>query len=222
MEKIISVNGLDIDLPDRRLFENLAFDIPKGALTVVTGENGVGKTTLVKHLLRDLKTNSHRHFINFSIKRDEAFYMPQIRNIDDDYPLAIKDFVALGFKHRILPWNNKKMKATLEQTLMETRLSGLKNNPLGKASGGEKQRAYLAQALCFDPKLLILDEATANLDISSKHELLQLLKKLMKKHDITVIFITHDNELIEEYADYELHLANQSGKLIKKEAKFHV
>ena len=55
MENIVSVDGLNIDLPDRRLFENLAFDIPRGALTCITGENGVGKTTLVKHLLRDLK-----------------------------------------------------------------------------------------------------------------------------------------------------------------------
>ena len=54
MENIVSVDGLNIDLPDRRLFENLAFDIPRGALTCITGENGVGKTALVKHLLRDL------------------------------------------------------------------------------------------------------------------------------------------------------------------------
>ena len=64
MENIVSVDGLNIDLPDRRLFENLAFDIPRGALTCITGENGVGKTTLVKHLLRDLKTNSHNILLN--------------------------------------------------------------------------------------------------------------------------------------------------------------
>ena len=155
MENIVSVDGLNIDLPDRRLFENLAFDIPRGALTCITGENGVGKTTLVKHLLRDLKTNSHNHFVKFTIERDEAFYMPQIRNIDEDYPLAIKDFVSLGFKHRILPWNTPAMKASLQQTLKETKLESLAKNPLGKCSGGEKQRAYLAQALCSEPKLLI-------------------------------------------------------------------
>ena len=86
----------------------------------------------------------------------------------------------------------------------------------------EKQRTYLAQALCSDPKLLILDEATANLDQSSKHELMRLLKKLMPIHGITVLFITHDAELIEDYADYELHLENKSGKLMKREAKYRV
>src|SRR5699024_2204151 len=95
-------------------------------------------------------------------------------------------------------------------------------NPLGKCSGGEKQRTYLAQALCSDPKLLILDEATANLDQSSKHELMRLLKKLMPIHGITVLFITHDAELIEDYADYELHLENKSGKLMKRDARYRV
>ena len=128
----------------------------------------------------------------------------------------------MGFKHRLLPWNTVVMNDKLKQILKETKLENLAKNPLGKCSGGEKQRTYLAQALCSDPKLLILDEATANLDQSSKHELMRLLKKLMPIHGITVLFITHDAELIEDYADYELHLENKSGKLMKREAKYRV
>lgn len=219
MQSILKVENLNIQIPGRTLFQNLNFVIPRNELTCITGENGVGKSTLVKHLLQDLKQGSQVH-AQFAIPYDKVEYVPQLRNIDDEYPLDIHDFVALGFKHRILPWNSKTMKHQLNEILNETKLTQIQTHPLGKASGGEKQRAYLAQALCSNPQLLILDEATANLDQSAKHFLLQLLKSIMEKHDLTVIFITHDSELINTYADNELHLENQTATMNKlKEGK---
>ena len=215
MDSILTVTNLDLDIPKRRLFNHLSFELPAHKLTCITGENGVGKTTLVKHLLDDLARKNQNH-VSFQITREQVQYVHQLRNIDDEYPLSIYDFVALGFKKRILPWNSPKMKATLNQILAETNLTKIKYQPLGRASGGEKQRAYLAQALCANPELLILDEATASLDVVSKHELLKLLTNIMKKRGLTILFITHDPELIEQYADYELHLANQTGHLIKR------
>lgn len=215
MDSILTVTNLDLDIPKRRLFNHLSFELPAHKLTCITGENGVGKTTLVKHLLDDLARKNQNH-VSFQITREQVQYVPQLRNIDDEYPLSIYDFVALGFKKRILPWNSSKMKATLNQILTETNLTKIKYQPLGRASGGEKQRAYLAQALCANPELLILDEATASLDVVSKHELLKLLTNIMKKRGLTILFITHDPELIEQYADYELHLANKTGHLIKR------
>lgn len=215
MDSILTVTNLDLDIPKRRLFNHLSFELPAHKLTCITGENGVGKTTLVKHLLDDLARKNQNH-VSFQITREQVQYVPQLRNIDDEYPLSIYDFVALGFKKRILPWNSPKMKATINQILAETNLTKIKYQPLGRASGGEKQRAYLAQALCANPELLILDEATASLDVVSKHELLKLLTNIMKKRGLTILFITHDPELIEQYADYELHLANQTGNLIKR------
>lgn len=94
-------------------------------------------------------------------------------------------------------------------------MTKIADRPLGRASGGEKQRAYLAQALCADPKLLILDEATASLDQTSKHELLKMLRNVMKEHGDHHVHHAR-SELIAAYADYELHLADKSGKLINK------
>lgn len=218
MQSILTVNHLDIHVPNKTLFKDLNFAIPRNALTCITGENGVGKSTLIKHLLQDLNHRSNVH-ATLAIDRERIQYVPQLRNIDDEYPLCIRDFVSLGFKHRILPWNSRSMRKTLQSILTETKLTDIQKRPLGKASGGEKQRAYLAQALCADPQLLILDEATANLDRSAKHFLMKLLKSIMKNRDLTVIFITHDSELIAAYADYELHLANQTSTMTQKGEK---
>ena len=215
MNAILEVNDLNINVPHKKLFHHLKFAIPRNALTCVTGENGVGKSTLIKHLLQDLALHHVQH-VHFKINLDQVQYVPQLRNIDDEYPLCVRDFVSLGFKHRILPWNSKAMDQKLEMILKDTKIYPIQKSPLGRVSGGEKQRAYLAQALCSDPLLLILDETTASLDWKAKHFLLQLLKEIMHKRDLTVIFVTHDAELIDQYADYELKLAHHTCQMIKK------
>lgn len=216
MENIITVTHLDLRIPDRLLFSDLNFSFPKNKLTCITGENGVGKTTLIKHILEDLGHHRTQH-VQAKIGRNKIQYVPQLRNIDDDYPLCIRDFVSFGLKKRFLPWNSKQMKTKVEGILEETKLAKIASQPLGHASGGEKQRAYLAQALCSDPELLILDEATASLDTESKNFLLQMLKSIMRARDLTVLFITHDPELIEKYGDFELKLQSQTASLSQKE-----
>lgn len=217
MENILTVSHLNLKIPDRLLFTDLNFSFPKNQLTCITGENGVGKTTLIKHILSDLEHNRKQH-VQTNLDRKKIQYVPQLRNIDDDYPLCIRDFVSFGLKKRLLPWNSKKMKGKVERILAETKLTKIADQPLGHASGGEKQRAYLAQALCAEPALLILDEATASLDTASKNFLLKMLKNIMAKSDLTVLFITHDPELIAKYGDYELNLHDQTATLAKKEA----
>ena len=168
MDYILQVDHLDLRIPQRQLFKDLSFGIPQGALTCITGENGVGKTTLIKYLLRHINRESTTVTINLT--PDQVQYVPQLRNIDDDYPLSVADFVALGFKHRLLPWNTPRMKQTVADLLHETNLTKIARQPL-------------------------------------------------PQRNLTVIFITHDPELITTYADYELHLANQTGHLTKKEAQ---
>ncbi|KRM92224.1 metal ABC transporter ATP-binding protein [Liquorilactobacillus cacaonum] len=214
MKPMIEVTDLNIQVPGKKLFENLNFIIPANNLTCITGENGVGKTTLVKHLLQSFKSKSPQ--IKIHATRSRTQYVPQLRNIDDEFPLSIIDFVALGLHQSNLLWHTRSEKKLLQDVIQKTNLMAISKRPLGAASGGEKQRAFLAQALCAEPKLLILDESTASLDTVTKNELLILIRSLLIDRDITVLFITHDPELIEKYADYELHLSHLQAQLIKK------
>ncbi|GAA6112588.1 MAG: ATP-binding cassette domain-containing protein [Apilactobacillus sp.] len=207
---LLSISHLDVNLKDRSLIHDLSFDILPSTLTCITGENGVGKTTLIKTILKQFNKNEH---VKAQIKRSEMQYIPQLRQIDDDYPLTVFDFIGLGLQKSWLPWLTKREKQQVQRVIEMTNLSDLANTPLGSCSGGEQQRVYLAQALVSQPKLFILDESTASLDKEAKFVLLDAVKNVIKQTDAAAIFITHDPVLVKEYGDYDLNIANQTGHI---------
>ena len=143
-------------------------------------------------------------------KKQNIGYVPQFRNIDLDYPLNIEQFVRLNLKFTLSPAKRKQDNETIKRILEKTKLTQLKDRPLGLASGGEKQKAYLAQSLLNDPKILILDESTASLDVEVKMQLMDLVQELNEKYNLTVIFITHDYELTKKYTSRALFFKNKT------------
>lgn len=181
----------------------------------VIGENGVGKTTLVRALLGQIRPKTGSIEFNNSKKKMKIGYVPQFRNLNEEYPLSIRDFVGLNLVRR-LPWLNRQELSRLDEIMQQTNLMKIADRPLGLASGGEKQRAYLAQALINQPELLILDESTASLDNEMKYELLDLVAKFQRSQQLSVIFITHDLPLAQRYADHFLlmeHFKYTTGQI---------
>ncbi|MDO4912569.1 MAG: ATP-binding cassette domain-containing protein [Lactobacillus sp.] len=189
----------------KTVFQNINFELEQGSMTALLGPNGAGKTTLINVLLGVLSPSQG----SFSFERGTRLgYVPQFRNIDADYPLSIKSFIELNAPL----FKNKKFKEKVQHELRETHLVDIQNTRMGQASGGQKQRAYLAQALLDDPNFIILDEATASLDPVAKEELMALLEHLNKKHVITVLFVTHDVALAKKYMKDYLYL--HDGQLL--------
>lgn len=199
---ILTVDSLTTGYGDQPIVKDLTFDVNEGDFLVVIGDNGVGKTTLIRSLLGLLPIMSGTIDYADDLR---IGYVPQFRNIDDEYPLSIRDFVALNLPQRPFPWITKKEHRAIERMLRLTNLTTIADRPLGLASGGEKQRAYLAQALLRNPKLLILDESTASLDNDMKYELLNVVARLQQS-GLSVIFVTHDWELATEYGNRFLRL----------------
>jgi zinc/manganese transport system ATP-binding protein len=199
---IVSVENLSVAYGDHTVINDLSFSVNEGDFLILIGENGVGKTTLIKALLGQIKPRSGTIEIPQNIK---IGYVPQFRNLDEEYPLSIRDFVSLNLKKRIFPWLSKKERARVNRIIRITDLTSIAERPLGLASGGEKQRAYLAQALLPDPQLLILDESTASLDNEMKYELLDLVTRF-QQNGLSVIFITHDWDLAHHYGTRFLHM----------------
>lgn len=184
---------------NKTVFKDISFKLEKGSTTALLGPNGTGKTTLIKILMGMLTPTSGSYKFADNVK---IGYVPQFRNIDSEYPLSIRAFIELNASL----FKTKKVKEQVDQQLVETHLDKIQNTRMGEASGGQKQRAYLAQALLDHPNMIILDEATASLDPAAKEELMDLIHHLNKEHKITVLFVTHDIPLASKYMSDYLYL----------------
>nr|WP_082040882.1 ATP-binding cassette domain-containing protein [Paucilactobacillus wasatchensis] len=216
INEILTIKHLALSYGAKSVIKDLNFSLQKGSFTVILGENGVGKTTLVRSLLGQLTPKAGS--INFfNQERDiKLGYVPQFRNLDEEYPLTIREFVALNLYHGWMPWLNATEKKRVDRAIKQTNLVAIQDRPLGQASGGEKQRAYLAQALIEHPNLLILDESTASLDVGMKYELLALVAQLQEQQQLSVLFVTHDLPLARQFADHFLlmeHDRYQTGTM---------
>lgn len=200
---VLSVEDLTVAYGDHPVFKDLSFTVNQGDFLVVVGENGVGKTTLVRALLGLIKPKAG----TINLPADTRIgYVPQFRNLDEEYPLSVRDFVALNSRQSRWPWLNRRERKDLNRMIKITDLTRIADRPLGLASGGEKQRAYLAQALLPDPRLLILDESTASLDNEMKYNLLDLVSRFQQS-GLSVMFITHDWDLAHHYGTRYLHMS---------------
>jgi zinc/manganese transport system ATP-binding protein len=193
------VNDLSMRFDNKTVFKDISFKLEKGSTTALLGPNGTGKTTLIKILMGMLTPTSGSYKFADDVK---IGYVPQFRNIDSEYPLSIRAFIELNAPL----FKTKKVKEQVDQQLVETHLDKIQNTRMGEASGGQKQRAYLAQALLDHPNMIILDEATASLDPAAKEELMDLIHHLNKEHKITVLFVTHDIPLASKYMSDYLYL----------------
>ncbi|WP_155287316.1 metal ABC transporter ATP-binding protein [Lacticaseibacillus zhaodongensis] len=211
-QSILEVKHLQFGFRDRQLFNDLNFTLHAGSMTSIIGPNGVGKTTLIRLLMGQLSPTAGE----IDWRHDPAVkigYVPQFRNLDDEYPLTIRSFVQLSQLGSPWPWHRAQENARLDEVLAQTHLEKLQQQRLGMASGGEKQKAYLAQALIDRPNFLILDESTASLDINTKVELMDLVREVNQKMGLTVLFVTHDMKLAKDYTDEYLMLGPDGGKM---------
>lgn len=206
MTTALKVENLSMYFDDKRIFKNLNFKLEKGSMTALLGPNGAGKTTLIRILMGMLTpTNGYYQLADDT----KVGYVPQFRNIDQDYPLSIRSFIELNAPI----FKTAKVKKQVDNILQETHLTGLQKTRMGEASGGQKQRAYLAQALLDEPNFIILDEATASLDPRAREELMNLIAHFNSKHQMTVLFVTHDISLARRYMKDYLYLSD--GKIVQ-------
>lgn len=206
---MIEAKNLTKKFGNQLVFQDLNFQINQGEFVSLIGPNGSGKTTLIKILMGLEKKTSGTLEFN---RKETIGYVPQFRNIDLDYPLSIEQFIRLNLKFTPSFTKRKSNNQKICDILEKTGLTSLKDRPLGLSSGGEKQKAYLAQALLNDPQILILDESTASLDVEVKIQLMDLVAELNHKYHLTVIFITHDYELTKKYTQRVLLFQNKTIK----------
>jgi zinc/manganese transport system ATP-binding protein len=181
----------------RVIWSEGTFDVPSGSVVAVIGANGSGKTTLVQMILGLIPVDSGELQVFGNPPghdNDLIGYVPQHYAATTGEAVRAIDAVLLGLTgHRWgITRTTKVQRRTADQTLASLDASGFAEQRLSTLSGGQRQRVAIAEALVAGPRMLILDEPLAALDIGSQRETVLLLAKLHRELGLTIIVVAHD------------------------------
>ncbi len=205
--------------------KDLSFNIEKNSIYALTGNNGSGKTTLLKLLVGLLKPKSGTIKVFDEVLTRNKKQLWKIRqkigflfqNPDDQlFAPTIEEDVAFGARN--LKLEPKEVKKRVEWALKAVDLLEYKNYSPFNLSWGQKKRAALAGLLAMEPKLLILDEPFANLDFKSIYNHFEILEKLRKEGEMTILFTSHNLFFVEHWAGKML-LLNIGKKVFEGDPK---
>jgi len=212
-EKTIELERVRVQYGRRVLLEDVSLTIRQGEFITILGPNGAGKSTLLKLLLGLLKPAAGTVRVLGKTPRRgnrEIGYAPQHRALEADLALRAHDVVGFGLDGNRWGFSlpSRKRNAVIEQALAEVNALSFADAPVGQLSGGEQQRILIAQALLTNPRLLLLDEPLANLDIAHGQEIVTLVSKLCRERDATVLLVSHDVNPLLPAIDRVLYIAN--------------
>ena len=194
---LLRLDGVGVRLGGREILRDVSFTIRAGEFTGLIGPNGAGKTTLLRVILGLQPVTQGTVLLDGAPRaaRDASIgYVPQKLAIEPDMPLRVRDVVALGLDgHKFgirLP--SRARRELVSDMLTAVGAQRYADARVGELSGGEQQRVMIAHALISRPKLLLLDEPLANLDISSEQGIVSLLARLARAERIAVLLSAHD------------------------------
>ncbi|MDQ6661859.1 MAG: ATP-binding cassette domain-containing protein [Chloroflexota bacterium] len=212
-ETVIELDNVSIALGGRTIFEHMSMTVQAGEFVVILGPNGAGKSTLLKILLGLLKPSSGTvHVLGKAPHRGNRAigYAPQHRILEADLALRARDLVGFGLDGNKwgIGWPSRKRQASIDKALDEVNACTFADAPVGQLSGGEQQRLLIAQALLTNPKLLLLDEPLANLDIARQQEIVSLVATVCHTRNVAVLMVAHDINPLLPVVDRVIYIAN--------------
>lgn len=224
-------DNISIKYGKKEIVNNITMEFPHGEITTIIGQNGCGKSSLLKTISKVVKPKSgmvilEDNDINSYKPQNLAkriAYLPQMHYSPHD--IDVKTLVSYGrFPHlSAMKKLTDKDYDIINETINLTGLRHLKDQQLKTLSGGEKQRAWIAMTICQKPEILILDEPTTYLDIGYQIEVLDLVKKLNEQLNLTIIMVLHDLNLAARYShnlyaikNKKIYQAGPSEKVLSK------
>ena len=203
------------------IIKHFNLEIKSGEWVGIIGSNGSGKSTLLKGIMKMTPQKNGHIFVNktsidsLNIKKLAKIisYLPQ--KINTNLPIKVKELVALGRSPHKYFWEfdwNEEDFSIIEEALEICDLKKYSDNALSSLSGGQCQRAYLALTIAQKTKIILLDEPTTFLDINFQLQMLDLIKNLNKKNNLTILSVIHDINLAARYCDRLAVL--KEGKLL--------
>jgi iron complex transport system ATP-binding protein len=200
--------------------DQLSFHVDAGEILGIVGPNGSGKSSLLKILSGLLPVGEGDVLLNgLSLqKRSQADIARLVAVVPQEYvqvfPFTVVETVLMGrFPHRTVRWwsmgigdETANDLACAHQAMVDTDVVSLADRLVSDLSGGERQRVMIARALAQEPKILLLDEPTAFLDINHQIEVCSLITRLRAERRLTVVLVSHDLNVASQYCDRVLML----------------
>lgn len=199
------INNISVKFGNDVILKNVSIHIHCGELTVIIGRNGAGKSTLLKAILGEVE---HKGNIIFTDEKDNLTkkikigYVPQKLNIEKHMPTTVFDMFASCISYiPVFMKKDKKIYKEIKEHLKIFGVDRLIDKSIGDLSDGELQRVLIAMATKPIPNLLILDEPVSGIDKNGIRDFYQILNRLKAEYDMSIILVSHDLELANQYAD---------------------
>ena len=191
--ELIRLIEVDAGYNHQTVLHDVNIHVHEDQFTGIVGPSGSGKTTLLRLLLGIIRPMSG------SIDQIEDLrtaYVPQLETVNWDFPITVLECVLMAgqpaYGRRFtLPWGNAREKASAMEVLERLNIAHLADRQIRQLSGGQQQRMFLARALYRQPQLLLLDEPTSGVDVSTRHDVLHLLADL-HEDGVAIVLTTHD------------------------------
>jgi zinc transport system ATP-binding protein len=201
-EPVITIDHLSFRYNGDPVLDDVSLAIGAMDFAALVGPNGGGKTTLLKLMLGLLSPTAGQVRVfgqNPSLSRRLIGYLPQHAHVDPRFPVSVFDVVLMGrvtASRHVGPYRRADRQAA-ETALAQVALADLRRRPFSELSGGQQQRVLIARALAAEPKLLLLDEPTAGLDLKMEEGLYHLLSDLNQR--MTVVLVSHDLGFVSQF-----------------------
>ena len=220
MEDIIKVEGVAKGYGKHQVLQNLDIAIKKGECFTLLGPSGCGKTVLIRLIAGHEVPDAGKIIIDDTVVADSATgeYIPPERRglgiVFQDYAvwphMTVYENIAYPLKMEKRPKNE--INELVMKMIEVVGMKGLDKRLPSELSGGQQQRVALARALVADPSVMLLDEPLSNLDANLREEMRFEIKALQRKFGITVLFVTHDQEVALAISD-RLAIMDASGNI---------
>lgn len=204
MKPLIEFKEVTLGYGNRIVLKNLNLKIHEGDFFGIVGPNGSGKTTLLKAILGILKPLQGKILLTSPKDSPELSlgYVPQHSEIDQIFPLSVLEIVLMGRFKKLGPW---KKPGKLDQqialrSLDSVGIAHLAPQLFQELSGGQKQRTLIARALAAEPQILVLDEPTSGMDLTSERNMMKLIQTLHDRNNLSIVMATHNLNLVVNYA----------------------